>query len=430
MSSPWRSSDYALLWVGQTLSLIGSQSSWVAYPLLVLALTDSATKAGIVASASWLPVVFFQLPAGVLADRWHRKRTMAACDLGRAIAASSIVVALAAGVLAFWQVVLVAFIERSLSLLFAPAETAALSRILPGEQMSQAVANNDARENTAGIVGPPLGGALYGLARAAPFAVNAVSYLVSLVTVLALRTPLAPEPRARGQTMRTEIADGVRFLWRIPFVRATALQAMATNVTWSAATLTIIVVARRAGASGAEVGGMLAIVGVGGVAGSAISGFLLRRLSPPAVVLGAVWCWAALIASLLLTRSPFLLGGILGLALSLGPAWNGVAVGLRIRLTPLELQGRVHAVEALLSFGARPFAVLAVGFLLDDAGGHATIAAVAAWTFLTAVVSTLSPSLRRIPDLGPTVPDGDVPAEGPVAVAQSLDASYSRARSS
>jgi hypothetical protein len=115
-------------------------------------------------------------------------------------------------------------------------------------------------------------------------------------------------------------------------------------------------------------------------------------------VLGSVWCWASLIASLLLTTDPFLLGAILGLALSLGPAWNGVAVGLRIRVTPDHLQGRLHAVEALLSFGARPFAVLAVGFMLDGIGGHATTAVIAAWTLLIAILSTLSPSLRRIPE--------------------------------
>jgi len=103
---------------------------------------------------------------------------MAACDFGRALAAASIVIALALGVLAYWQVVFVAFVERTLSLLFAPAETAALSRIVPSEQMSVAIASNDARENAAGIVGPLLGGALFGFARAAPFAVNAFSYLV------------------------------------------------------------------------------------------------------------------------------------------------------------------------------------------------------------------------------------------------------------
>src|SRR2546423_14606584 len=118
--------DYTLLWIGQTFSLIGSSSSWVAYPLLVLALTGSAAKAGIVSFSNWLPYVVFQLPAGALVDRWHRKRTMAACDALRAAALGSVVVALATGHLSYWQLVLVAFVERKFSIFFAPAEVAAL----------------------------------------------------------------------------------------------------------------------------------------------------------------------------------------------------------------------------------------------------------------------------------------------------------------
>src|SRR5205823_4301968 len=155
--------DYTLLWIGQTFSLIGSSSSWVAYPLLVLALTGAA--------------------------------------------------ALALGQLVYWQLVIVAFVERTLTILFAPAETAALSRIVPPAQISAAVARNDARENTAGVVGPPLGGLLFGVARLAPFAVDAASYLVSLVTVLALRTPLAPEPIEKRTRLRHEVGAGVAFIW-------------------------------------------------------------------------------------------------------------------------------------------------------------------------------------------------------------------------
>src|SRR5213595_271378 len=104
--------DYTLLWIGQTFSLTGS-----------------AAKAGIVSFASLLPYVVFQLPAGALVDRWHRKWTMAACDALRAAALASVAVALALGQLVYWQLVIVAFVERTLTILFAPAETAALSRI-------------------------------------------------------------------------------------------------------------------------------------------------------------------------------------------------------------------------------------------------------------------------------------------------------------
>jgi len=160
--------DYTLLWIGQTFSLIGSSSSWVAYPLLVLALTGSAAKAGIVSFASWLPYVVFQLPAGALVDRWHRKWTMAVCDALRAAALASVAVALALGQLVYWQLVIVAFVERTLTILFAPAETAALSRIVPPAQISAAVARNDARENTRASFGRRSAGCRSGSAGPAP----------------------------------------------------------------------------------------------------------------------------------------------------------------------------------------------------------------------------------------------------------------------
>ena len=82
-----------LLWSGEVLSELGSQTSTVAYPLLVLALTGSAAKAGVVGLAKWLPLAVFSLPAGVLADRVDRKRLMIGCDAVRMLAAASIVAA-------------------------------------------------------------------------------------------------------------------------------------------------------------------------------------------------------------------------------------------------------------------------------------------------------------------------------------------------
>jgi predicted MFS family arabinose efflux permease len=393
----YRNRDYALLWVGQTLSLVGSQSSWVAYPLLVLSLTGSAAKAGVVGFASWIPYVLFQLPAGALVDRWDRKRTMLVCDALRALAVASIAVALPLGWLSFWQLVAVAFVERTLSIFFEPAETVALSRVVAPERISEAVARNNAREYTASLIGPPLGGVLYGISRLAPFAADAASYVVSFFSVAALRTPLASEPVVDRQPLRAEVKEGVQFIWRIPFLRDSALQAAGTNVTWASLALALIVVARRHGASGVEIGAMFALMGVGGILGSAASGPLLRRLSARILVLGSVWWWAALVALLVTTANPFLLGAGAGAALFLAPAWNGAVAGLRIRLTPNRLQGRVHAVDALLSFGARPFGLLLTGYLLDRIGGHETIAVIAGWTLLIAIGSMLSPALRHPP---------------------------------
>src|SRR5918912_691415 len=103
-----RNRDFLLLWSGQAISELGTRTAWIAYPLLVLALTGSPAKAGIVGFANRFPLVVFSLPAGALVDRWERKRIMLVCDAGRAVGVGSIALSLALGRLAFAQIVLVA----------------------------------------------------------------------------------------------------------------------------------------------------------------------------------------------------------------------------------------------------------------------------------------------------------------------------------
>src|ERR1041385_2717024 len=103
-----RNRDFMLLWSGQAVSELGSRAAWLAYPLLVLALTHSPAKAGIVTFANRFPFFLFSLPAGALVDRWNRKRIMLTCDAGRFAGAASIATALLIGHVSFTQVVLVA----------------------------------------------------------------------------------------------------------------------------------------------------------------------------------------------------------------------------------------------------------------------------------------------------------------------------------
>jgi MFS family permease len=391
-----RNRDYTLLWVGQSLSGIGSSASFVAYPLLVLALTGSPARAGIVGAANWLPYVLFQLWAGALVDRWDKRTTMLVCSGLNAVAVASVAVAYFVGALTFWQLVAVAFLDRTLTTFFSPAEISALGRVVPASQLPEAVGRNDAREHIATLLGPPLGGALFGVSAAAPFVVDAASYAASFVATSALQTRLDPAPgdQAAG---RERVLDGVRFIWHVPFLRASLLQAAGTNLTWSALNLTLVVVARDRGASGAEIGVMFALLGVGGLIGSAMSRRLLARFSLPQIVLGSVWLWAGLIATLVPIREPLVLGAVAGAAFLVGPAWNGAVVGATMILTPEHLRGRVTAADALISFGTRPLGLLAVGYLDQTVSGHAAFAAIAGWTVLIAVGSSFSAALRRDP---------------------------------
>src|ERR1700724_2371707 len=101
--SLWRNRDYLLLWSGQALSDIGGAVSEPAFPLLVLAVTHSPSQAGFVAALRALPATLFSLFAGVLVDRWDRKRVMLMCDAGRALSLASIPLAFAVGHLTIWQ---------------------------------------------------------------------------------------------------------------------------------------------------------------------------------------------------------------------------------------------------------------------------------------------------------------------------------------
>src|SRR5881392_1564771 len=105
----WRHRDFLLLVSGQAVSSVGSQISLVAFPLLILALTNSPAQAGMMSALRGLPFALFCLPAGALIDRWDRKRVMILCDIGRAFALGSIPVALAFDALTVWQIYIVAF---------------------------------------------------------------------------------------------------------------------------------------------------------------------------------------------------------------------------------------------------------------------------------------------------------------------------------
>src|SRR5439155_24233460 len=120
--SLYRNRDFMLLWSGQVVSSIGSRVSMIAFPLLVLSLTGSPAKAGVVGFAASLPFLLFMLPAGGLVDRLDRKRMMIACDMGRALALASIAVVLWIGHLSTWQITAVAFIDGALFIGFSLAE--------------------------------------------------------------------------------------------------------------------------------------------------------------------------------------------------------------------------------------------------------------------------------------------------------------------
>jgi MFS family permease len=214
-----RNRDYMLVWAGQGLSELGSQISTVAYPLLVLAVTHSPARAGVVGLAATLPLPLLALPAGMLADHFDRKRLMLGCDAIRAAALAALTIAILGGNVAYGIVAAVAFVDGSLMTISFITERGVLRRLVEPEQLATAVARNESVFYGSSIVGPPLGGLLFALSRALPFMADAVSYGFSATATLLTRTKFQAERTEQRGTLAAELTSGLRWLWRQPLLR-------------------------------------------------------------------------------------------------------------------------------------------------------------------------------------------------------------------
>ena len=210
-ASLFRNRDYMLLWAGQSVSTLGSRISGVAFPLLVLALTNNDfAAAGIVGALYSIPYLVFSLPIGALIDRWDRKLVMILCDAGRAVSLGSIPFSLLFGGPWLWQLYLVAFIEGTLFVFFNVAEVAALPRVVTKAQLPAATGFNHAAEASTSLIGPPIGTVLYAnVGRIFPFLLDAISYTLSVFALLFVRTNFKREPVLKKRHLGREIKEGV-----------------------------------------------------------------------------------------------------------------------------------------------------------------------------------------------------------------------------
>jgi MFS family permease len=393
----WRNRDFLLLWTGQVVSTLGTRISGLAYPLLVLAVTGSPARAGLVAAAQAAPFLIWFLPAGALVDRWPRKRIMLAADAGRAVALASVAVAVVLGRITIGHLMVVAFVEGTLFVSFLLAETAALPHVVPKPQLPTAIAQNQARDQGADLVGQPLGGFLFGLGHAVPFAVDAVSYVVGFALVAPIRRTLQEQRAPQRRHLLTEISEGVGWLWRQHLLRALVAIASAGNLAFSALGLTIIVRATDLGASSTAVGVLLGLFGVGAIAGAVVAPPVQRLVAPNVIMLGALWWWVAQMVALALAPTVFGLGAVYTVGALMGPIFNTANAAYRYALTPDRLQGRVSGVSRMIGWGTRPVGALLGGISLETLGAVPTFAALAAVLAIVAASSTASPQIRRAP---------------------------------
>jgi MFS family permease len=394
----WHTRDYLLLWSGQGVSTFGSRVSGVALPLLVLALTHSPAQAGFVAAVSAVPYLVLSLLAGVLVDRWNRKYLMIACDSVRAVNIASIPLLAFLGRLTVGQLYLNALVEGTCFVLFNVAEVSSLRSVVGKERLAAASAQNDALTNAAGLSGPPLGGLIYqALGHTVPFLIDAVSYAASVMSLTLIRTPFQPTPQTVQGSILAQIGEGVRWLWRQPFIRFQSLRAGVTNFVLSGTYLILIVLAKHDASTPAEIGVMLALGSVGGLLGTIPAPRLQKRFRGGVIVIGIAWLEAILYPFFAIAPNAILLGVIYGLIQFSFPSSNAVVVSYRLALIPEHLQGRVNSAVRMIAYSGVPLGSAVAGILLQATSGAQVVLVYAAILLIVAVASTLSPDVRNLP---------------------------------
>lgn len=265
--------------------------------------------------------------------------------------------------------------------MFSPAEIAAVANVVPAGQLPEAFARNQTRNYLVTLVGPPLGGLLYGLGRAVPFVVDTVSYLVSLLTVTAIRSPLQDPPVGRPtQHLLADIREGIAHVLASPFLRAVLVVAALLNLAVDGALFTTTITLRQQGTSAGLVGLAQGLFGAGGLLGAFAAGWLQRRLSfrgllvTATVVLTVGLALATVLVGHLLMAVPVAVG------LFFAPPVNAALFSRLAATTPDRIQARVISVIVLSATVAGALAPLLGGLLIHHSG---PVTAMLPWTAAT-----------------------------------------------
>jgi len=217
----WRHRNFLLLWSGQTVSELGSAVTQLALPLTAVVVLGASTfQVGLLTSAATLAFAVIALPAGAIVDRHTKRWLMIWCDVARMLIIGSIPVAAALGALTMGQLYAVAITAGVCTVFFDVSYQSYLPVLIDKADLVEGNGKLGATQSFAQLIGPGLGGGLVGLVGAArAMATDAISYAVSVASLLAIRAREEPPHPAQRQKLRTEIAEGLSFVLRHPILR-------------------------------------------------------------------------------------------------------------------------------------------------------------------------------------------------------------------
>jgi MFS family permease len=391
----WRNRDFRLLTGGQVVSQLGNSLQGLALPLIVLSITGSTAQAGTILGISTATYLIAGLAAGAFVDRWDRKRTMIWCELGRAALTVTVPIALLCNAISMPQLYAVAIVTGILTVLFQTANSSALPHIVPAGQLPDALGATQAMGSATGIVGSAIAGATYAVARAIPFAFNVFSFVVSALTLRAIRPDFQEtQQNPSGQRLLREIHEGLSWIWRQPVVRLLTVVEAADGIRFGAGYLLIIQLARHAGANPTRVGLVFTGAAIGGLLGGLLASRVVRRHRLGRVAITMLWIEALSFPLYAAYASWLFIALVAFLESVLTPIYSVAMDNYRLAITPDRLRGRVNGALSTVVTGATAVGTILGGVLLTKVSAPAMAIGSGGWLLALAVLTTASRTIR------------------------------------
>ncbi|SRR5579883_443432 len=381
-SGLWHHPDFRKLWIGQTISSLGSEMTNFALPLTaVFTLHATPIEMGMLGAAQFTPFLLLGLFAGVWVDRLRRRPILIGADLGRALLLGTIPLMAVLGWLRIELLYSVAFCVGILTVFFDVAYHSFLTSLVKREELMEGNSKLFASRSIAQTIGPGLAGSLVQL-LSAPVVImfDGLSFLVSVffLSLIHIKEP-TPEPADTSQNIWQAISEGLQWMIQHSLMRPLTACFTTLNFFWCLLlSVNLLYLTRELGITPTLLGVIFAISSIGAILGALLSAYVVRLWGLGSTLIGSIFgCGLGFLCTPLVSGTQPMMVLLLSLAgfLSglMGMINNVNQLSLRQAIAPDHLQGRVNATTRFLVWGIRPVGFLIGGILAEVVGVRATL---------------------------------------------------------
>lgn len=358
--------DFHTLLAATTVSNIGDGIAATAAPLLVASVTTNPTLVGLAVFAQQVPWLLFSLVSGVFVDRLDLRRLIVVVNLVRGLVIAALAVAVWRGEATVAVIYAAGFLIGTCETLGDNASATMVPAVVPSADLPRA---NSCLQSVFLLVNqlaaPPLGAALFAVGAALPFGVNAATFVGAAALVATMRgagrtaVPVEAVPR---RSIRADIGDGIRWLWREPTIRMLMLALCLMNVTLMAGFSILVLYSRqRLGLNEFGYGVLATAIAVGGLLGAVVAPRLQARWSGSVLLRIGLVVETLTHVGLALASTAWVAAPVLVAFGVHSSIWGSVTVTLRQRAVPEELRGRVQGVFRMFAIGGSALGALVGG---------------------------------------------------------------------